>query len=298
LLLGTLEPIPPATESSLVLTQASTLQIGGVLSLKDRTQIAGGGLPQSKVEIQPGGFLVSDTAEVQGAATGNLIVDNSGIVAVQAGSLTFSGGIAWKSSAGVEEFRASGPGSTVLINSPFQLDNSVTGFFTGDGTNRWAAGATIDGVAQVSVLDPDSQLAGPGHLQILNSVTGSGTVHIVGSTNQGGVVDWGNGVLALPSVSVDPGANLLIGGGTGTSRQLAGSAITNAGICTFYGGNLDFTLGAALINLSNALFVMEGDGSLTTQPGAACLAMQGFSKNLCGHFTIRTGQRHCGPGLQ
>jgi hypothetical protein len=126
---GTLEPISPATESSLVLTQASILQIGGVLTLKDHAQIAGGGLPQSKLVIQQNAFLVStNTAEVHGAATGNLIVDNSGTVAVQAGSLTFSGGIAWKSSAGVEEFRASGPGSTVLFNSPFQLDNSVKAF--------------------------------------------------------------------------------------------------------------------------------------------------------------------------
>jgi len=280
---GTLEPIPPATESSLVLTQASVLQIGGMLTLKDHTRIAGAGLPASEVVIQPGAFLVSDTAEVHSAAAGSLIVDNSGTVIAQGGSLTFSDGIAWKSSGGMQEFRAAGPSSTLLFNSPFQLASGVTGFFTGDGTNRWVAGATIDGIAQVSVFDAGSPLAGPGHLQILNSVTGSGTVHILGTTNQGGVVDWANGLLALPGLSVDPGANLLIGGGAGTSRQLAGSAITNEGICTFYGGNLDFTQGAAFINLSNALFVLQDDGSLTSTAGGGIFSNAGvFQKTSPG----------------
>jgi hypothetical protein len=179
-----------------MLTQASILQIGGVLTLKDHAQIAGAARTEPGRDSARRLLVSTNTAEVHGAATGNLIVDNSGTVIVQGGSLTFSDGIAWKSSAGMEEFRAAEPGSTVLFSSPFRLDSGVTGLFTGDGTNRWVAGATIDGVEQVSVLDAGSQLAGPGHLQILNSVTGSGTVHILAAqTREASLI--GAPVLAL-----------------------------------------------------------------------------------------------------
>src|SRR5205807_10359176 len=108
---------------------------------------------------------------------------------------------------------------------------------------------------------------GPGQYVISYSVTGAGTVHILGTTNQGGVASWNNGTLGLQSIRVDPGARLLIGCNPGGSRQLAGCVITNLGSCTFSGTNLDFSQGAAFNNQRAPMFVVQPDGALSSPPG-------------------------------
>jgi len=296
---ATLQAGIAGTESWLVLTQGSILQVAGVLSLTDRSKIMGGGLPQSTLVIRSNAFLIStNSAEVRGAASGHLIIDNSGMVRADSGTLSFNDGIDWQSVAGVEEFRAAGPSSSILFSSPFHADSSVISLFTGDGTNRWLSGGTIDGVAQISTVDPGSQLAGPGHLEFLDSVTGAGLVHILGTANQGGVGSWLNGTLALPGVSVDPGATLLIGGTSGTSRQLTGCVITNLGLCTFRGGSLDFGQSAVFNNQAGATFVVQSDGTFSSSAGGGTFNNDGtFQKISTGVTQFGTTNSTPGPGF-
>ncbi len=278
---GTLQAVAPATASSLVLSRGSVFQSGGALSLTDRSQISGGGLPQSRLVIQPGALLSStNSATIRGAATGHLIVDNSGTVRVDGGTLSCIDGIDWQSSAGSEEFRATTPSSLILFISPFHVDSGVTCSFTGTGTNRWLAGAGIDGIAQVSGIDSGTQLAGPGNLEILESLTGSGLLHFLGTTNQGGVGNWSNGTISLAGLSVDPGAALFIGGAGGSSRQLAGGAITNFGSCILSGGALSFSQGAVFNNQAGATCVAQADGAFSSSAGGGTFNNAGTFQKL------------------
>lgn len=256
---GNLAPVPPATAASLVLTQGSALQVGGFLNLTDGSQITGGGMPQSKLSIAASGALSStNSTSIRGSAGGHLIFDNSGLVRVDGGTLTFSDGIDWQATGGAGEFNANSGSALILFSNVFHADNTVTSFFTGPGTNRWLAGATIDGLAQVSAPSPSTQLAGMGNLEILGPVTGAGTLRALGTTNQGGVAIWSGGSLSVGGVEIDPGAGLLIPAGSGASRVLAACTITNQGTCTVLGGRVDFSQGAIFNNQTNALFSIQG----------------------------------------
>jgi fibronectin-binding autotransporter adhesin len=293
---GTLQALAPATASSLVLTQGSALVIDGSLSLTDGSQISGGGLPQSQLSILQGAVLIStNSTTVIGSNGSHLIIDNSGTVRADGGTLMFSNGIDWRCSSGTEEFRAAGPASTIAFTSPFHVDSSVSSSFTGAGTNIWLAGGTIDGAAQVSALDPNTQLAGPGHLELLGSITGAGTVHIIGTTNQGGVGSWIGGSLGLPSLSVDPGANLLIGGNA-SFCQLTGCIITNQGLCTFLGGDFDFSQGGVFNNQLGALFEIQSDGAFSSAVGGGVLNNFGtFQKLSAGTSAFIVTNANPGP---
>ena len=283
---GTLQAIPPATACSLVLTQGSTLSTAGALSLSDRSQISGGGLPQSKLIVQAGALLVSSgSTEVIGSTAGHLVIDNSGVIRVDAGSLVFSNAIDWQSSAGLGEFRAAGPSSMLLFGGSFHVTSNVMSVFTGVGTNRWLSGATIDGVAQVSALDSTSQLAGLGTLEFTGPVSGAGTLHVLGTTNQGGFGVWDSGQLSVPGVAVDPGATLLIGGASDASCQLAGCTVTNLGECIFAGGDFNFSQSAVLNNKPSAIFAIEADGTFSSSLGGGVLNNFGTFEKLSAGTT-------------
>jgi fibronectin-binding autotransporter adhesin len=294
---GTFQPIAPAKSSTLVLTNGAVLQNGGLLGLTDGSQISGGGLPQSKLVVGSGAVLSSlNSVVIRGSAIGHLVIDNSGTIRADGGTLAFTDGIDWQCSAGLQEFRATAPSALILFSNLFHSDTMVTSLFTGSGTNRWLAGATIDGTAQVSMLDPSTQLAGPGNLEILNSVTGAGMVHVLGTTNQGGAGAWDNGTLGVPSVTIDPGANLAIGGGGGTSRQIAACMITNWGSCVLLSGDLSFSQGAVLNNQASATFVVEGDGILSSADASGIFNNGGTFQKL-SPGTLQLGVTNSMPGL-
>ena len=293
---GNLQPLPPATAASLVLTQGSSLQIGGFLNLSDGSQISGGGLPQSKLAIaSTGGLSSTNSTAIRGSANGHLIIDNSGVVRVNGGTLTFSDGIDWQSSGGTGEFRADASTALILFSNVFHADSTITSLFTGSGTNRWLAGATIDGVAQVSAPSPSTQLAGPGNLEIFGPVTGAGTVHALGTTNQGGVATWSNGTLGLPGLQVDPGANLVIAGGTGESQQLNACVITNLGTCTLLSGQVAFSQGAAFNNQTGATFVVQGQGEFSSSDGSGVFNNSG-TVQVVGAGALQFGDTNSTPG--
>jgi fibronectin-binding autotransporter adhesin len=294
-----LQPIAPATASSLVLTQGAAITNAGVLNLTDGSQLTGGGSPQCNLVIQPGAILSStNSATIRGSSVGYLIIDNSGVVRVDGGALTFTGGIDWQCSAGTGEFRAAVPSSQLLFSSQFQIASGVVSSFTGSGTNHWLSGATVSGLAQVSVLDPNTQLAGPGNLEILDSVTGSGTLLIQGTTNQGGLCSWGNGTFGLAGLQVEPGANLLIGGGIGTSRQFAGFVITNSGLCTLWSGDLGFGQTAIFDNEPGGTFVDQADGAFVGMSGSGTFNNAGtFQKLSAGISQFQGTNNMPGPGF-
>jgi hypothetical protein len=283
---GSIQPLAPAMASSLILSQGAMLQNEGALSLAGDSQILSGDPPQSELNISPGAILVSsNTCLIRGSATNHLILDNSGTVRVDVGTLTFTNGIDWQCSGGTGEFKAASPASLVLFNTPFSVDSANTILFTGPGTNQWLRGGQIDGVAQIGAIDPATQLPEPGNLRISDSVTGTGTVHITGTANVGGEVDWENGTLSVGDVEVDPGASLRIGGSTGTSRLLSGCVVNNLGNCTVWSGDLGFGQAGAFYNQTGGTFVVQADGMFTNAVGGGTLNNAGTFQKLSTGIT-------------
>ena len=267
---ATFVPAAPASVSTLTLAQGSIFQNSGTVILAGGAQILAGSLPQSTLSIQPGAVLSStDLTYIEGSAAGNLIVDNSGLVRVDGGTLRFADGIDWRCSAGVGEFRAAATNSLILFASGFHADGGTTSLFTGPGTNRWPSGGSIDGTAQVGALDPDTQAFTTGNLEILSSYSGSGSVHVLGSSAQTAVLNWSDGTLGLAAVNVDANGTMLISGGAGTSRQLSGCALNNNGLCTLLSGDLGLSQEAAINNLAGGSFELLADGAFSGSPAPA-----------------------------
>jgi hypothetical protein len=253
----------------LALAQGSVLQNSGSLFLNDGSQITSGSLPQSSVIIKPGAVLSStNLTYIEGSATNHLIVDNSGLIRVDGGTLQFDNGIDWQCSAGTGEFRAAATNSLILFASGFHADGGTTSLFTGLGTNRWLSGGTIDGTgtAQVGGIDPNTSAFSTGNLEILASYSGLGNVHVLGDPAQTAVLNWSNGTLSLAAINVDANATMLISGGAGTSRQLSGCALTNSGLCSVSSGDLTLAQGSSINNLAGGTNVLMADGTFYGSP--------------------------------
>jgi hypothetical protein len=281
---ATFVPVAPATASTLTLTQSSVLQNSGTVTLAggseitlaqgsvlldygtvmlaESSRIIAGNGTQSTLIIEPGAVLSStDLTYIEGSIAGPLSVDNSGLIRVDGGTLTFDNGIDWECSAGTGEFRAADTNSLVLFASGFHADGGTTSLFTGPGTNRWPVGGSIDGTAQVGALDPSS-----GNLEILSSCSGSGSLHVLGSPAQTTVLSWSNGTLSLAAINVDTNGTMLISGGAGTTRQLSGCAVNNFGICSFLSGDLALAQGATINNLAGGTINLMADGTFSGSP--------------------------------
>jgi hypothetical protein len=281
---ATFVPVAPATASTLTLTQSSVLQNSGTVTLAggseitlaqgsvfldygtvmlaESSRIIAGNGTQSALIIEPGAVLSStDLTYIEGSIAGPLSVDNSGLIRVDGGTLTFDNGIDWECSAGTGEFRAADTNSLVLFASGFHADGGTTSLFTGPGTNRWLVGGSIDGTAQVGALDPSS-----GNLEILSSCSGSGSLHVLGSPAQTTVLSWSNGTLSLAAINVDTNGTMLISGGAGTTRQLSGCAVNNFGICSFLSGDLALAQGATINNLAGGTINLMADGTFSGSP--------------------------------
>jgi hypothetical protein len=269
---ATFAPIAPATASTLTLAQGSVLQDSGTVMLAGGSQIIAGSLPQSTLIIEPGAVLsvLSSTnlTYIEGSATNHLIIDNSGLIRVDGGTLQFDNGIDWQCSAGTGEFRAAATNSLILFASGFHADGGTTSLFTGLGTNRWLSVGTIDGMgtAQVGGIDPNTSAFSTGNLEIVASYSGLGNVHVLGDPAQTAVLNWSNGTLSLAAINVDANATMLISGGAGTSRQLSGCALTNSGLCSVSSGDLTLAQGSSINNLAGGTNVLMADGTFYGSP--------------------------------
>lgn len=85
---GVLHPGPGGAAAKLNLTQGTLFQAAGQLTLRDGSLIAGSGLPQSQLLVQPGGSLVCTNS-----ATVTVNLKTAGTVEVNSGTLAFQG--AW-----------------------------------------------------------------------------------------------------------------------------------------------------------------------------------------------------------
>ncbi len=264
---GVLRPTQPAQVATLALQDGASLLIGGRLSLTDGSRISGGDGRQSRLVVQPGGVMSStNNVLVQGSPGNPLMIDNSGVIRSDGGTLRFEQGLGWQSSAGVGEFNAAVSNSLVLFAGPIQVPNGVLSLFTGGGTNRLAAGGTIDGMAEVGAVDATTQVFRPGNLEVSNALAGLGHLRVLGSRETPATLTWRNGTLSLPTVDVDPGAQLWLSGESGTRRALAGSTINNSGLCVVLSGDLDLDQGASINNVAGATFELLADGAFTSGP--------------------------------
>jgi hypothetical protein len=263
---ATFAPVAPATVSTLTLAQGSVFTNSGMVMLAGGSQIIAGSLPTNTLIIEPGAVLSStNLTYIEGSAAGHLIVDNSGLVRVDGGTLSFDSGIDWLCSAGTGEFRAGSPTSLVLFASPFHADLGTTSLFTGPGTNRWSSGGTIDGTAQVGALDTNTSVFS-GNLEVPSSCSGLGSVHVLGNPGQPAVLNWINGTLSLAAINIDANATMLISGGAGTSRQLSGCGLTNSGLCSVLSGDLTLAQGASINNLAGGTINLMADGTFYGSP--------------------------------
>ena len=279
--------MPPGTAFTLTLAQGSVLEDSGRLSLPDGSRITSGSLPTNSVIIKAGGVLSStNLTYLEGSATNHLIVDNSGLIRVDGGTMQFDNGIDWSCSAGTGEFRAAGINSLILFASGFHAKGGTTSLFTGPGTNRWPIGAIIDGTAQVGAVDPNTLAFTTGNLEILSSCSGSGSVDVLGSPGPGqtAVLNWSNGTLGLAAINVDTYATMLIGGAAGTSRQLSGCALKNYGLCAVSSGDLGLSQGAAINNQAGGTFDIQTDAALTASNTNPMVVI-----NNAGHFVKSAG---------
>ena len=291
---GTFAPVAPATVSTLTLAKGSVFQDSGTVTLAGGSQIIAGSLPQSTLVVGPGAVLIANNLPtIVGSAAGHLIVDNSGLVRVDGGTLRFDNGIDWLCSGGTGEFRAAATGALILFASGFHADGGTTSFFTGPGTNRWPVGGTIDGIAQVGASNPNS-----GNLEILSSCSGAGSLHVLGSAAKTTVLNWSNGTLSLAAVNVDANGTMLISGGAGTSRQLSGCALKNQGFCRLLSGDLGLAEKAAINNLAGGTFEVLADGTFSGSPAPAGGAFNNtgtFRKSTTGTTQFGTAIPPQGP---
>ncbi|MGH7967379.1 MAG: hypothetical protein ACREIC_01495, partial [Limisphaerales bacterium] len=270
-------PICAAPAAGLTLARASTFQNAGFVRLADGTQINGGGAPQSQFIVLSGATLTSSNQVFfQGPATNHLVIDNSGLIRSEGGALNFRDGLDWISSAGAGEFQAASSNALVLFTAPFHVDGPVTDSFTGVGTNRWLAGATLDGTAQVL-----------GNLEVIDSVSGAGSLHAVNNGSSAGVLSLMNGVFSVPQINVDSGANLLLLGNASQNRQLLGCAINNSGLCQVLTGGLSFGQNATINNLPGAVFELDADGAfiLSAVNGGGAINNAGVFRKLSDGVT-------------
>jgi len=138
---GVLKPIAPAPAATLSLGQGAVIQDDGQLTLTDGSLVTSTDPPQSALVIGTGAILNStNVASVIGSATNHLVIDNSGRIRADAGTLRFDGGFDWHSTGGAGEFEAATSNAFLLFTTPFHVDVGVTDTFTGSGTNRWIAG--------------------------------------------------------------------------------------------------------------------------------------------------------------
>ena len=294
---GIFAPVAPATASTLILAQGSVFTNSGNVALTSGSRIVAGSLPQSALMILPGAVLSStDLVSIEGSPAGHLIVDNSGLIRADGGSLRFDNGIDWRCSANIGEFRAASTNSLILFASGFHADGGTTSLFTGSGTNRWSTSGSIDGTAQVGTADPAA--LSTGNLEIPSSYSGSGRVHVLGNSAKPAVLNWSNGTLSLAGITIDANGIMRISGGAGTSRQLSGCVLDNSGLCTLLSGDLGIYLGAAINNQVGGTFELVTDGTFSGSPAPAGGAFNNtgtFRKSTSGTTQFGTANPPQGP---
>ena len=225
---------------------------------------------------------------------GHLIVDHNSTIRAASGTLEFEGGLDWQCSGGVQQFVAATPASLLLFDSPFHADAGVTSLFGGPGTNRWVAGATINGTAQVGPIASNAQFFASGNLEVLDSLAGAGTLHVVGGSGQGGLVIWSQGTLGLAGVNVDAGASLVINGG----QALSGCGLTNSGLCTLLGQGLLLAQGSVIRNTTAGTFEAQADATLSGAPADGGSVFDNAGTLLkSGNGTLRFGTAAPPAGL-
>jgi hypothetical protein len=258
------------------------------LYLNGGSPIIAGSPPQSKLIIKPGAVLsATNLTSIEGYATNHLIVDNSGLIRADGGTLSFDNGIDWRCSGGTGEFRAVATNSLILFASAFNADGRTTNLFTGPGTNCWSSSGTnaINGTAQVGALDPNTRAFSTGNLEIFSSCSGTGSVHVLGSPAQTAVLNWDDGTLSLAAINLDTNATMLISGGAVTNRQLSRCVLKNQGNVLLQDqATVTCGTGATLNNLPSGTLDIQTDAALTFNNASPMLVI-----NNAGRFVKSAG---------
>lgn len=258
---ATVAPPLPGGTASLILQDGSLVEANGLFTLADGGSLAAGGSPASRISIT--GMLASrGNATVTGAETNHLIINNSRLISVNDGILTFLGGIDWESTYGEGEFRAALPEARLVFASPFQVPAGVISSFTGPGVSRLEATATVDGVLRVGLPPGTEGQFASGQFQVESSLAGKGEVDVLGTAYDGALLRWNSGDINVPTLNVSTAGELQLGGTLQTTRRLAGCNLNNSGRCVFATPELVLEQGAQINNLLGGTFEISGDGTI------------------------------------
>jgi hypothetical protein len=148
-----------------------------------------------------------------------------------------------------------------------EIPTSLTTIFTGYGTNLLAAGARIDGIAQLGGYGGQQGIV-PGLLEVAGSVTGAGSIRVLGEPNKTNVLKWTEGVLGCSHIMIDFGGSLRIGP---AARTLSGCSLYNSGLCELFSADLTLANAALLKNNTGAVFEIAVPGVIrasATSPGS------------------------------
>ncbi len=260
-----------------------------------------------------GRLLNAGTVQVatgSGTATIGVILDNSGTVAVNAGTLILSGGgletgsltvvagatLQLSGGAWVFESGASLNGSgTVVVTASYYSPISAM-FLSGssyDVTGATQVGSSEAGLAFLagSVVQATGALAISGGTvnfstgsavpvasltQWNGTLTGSDTVTVTGLTT------WTGGTMSGPGATVAQGG-LQLGTTDGGYETLYARTLTNAGLASWLGGNnLDQEDGSTFNNLTGATLDFQTGGYWSNSDGTAVLINQGTLEMTAG----------------
>jgi hypothetical protein len=212
------------------------------------------------IDIYCGGQLVNEgtLAKTGGTGTSTIspVLDNSGLVDVQTGTVNVNGGDTGNST-GVFQTES---GATLTFGNNFTFSAGVQ--FPGLGTNVLTSGAfTLDGPLTITNLEmTGGTLTVNGAVTISNAVLAGGS--LTGSGVIAGVLTWTGGTIGGGStLTIATNGTLILAGENGNEYLVQG-ILTNAGTIELDSGNLQLhscTGYGELINLPGAVVDLQGD---------------------------------------
>ena len=304
----------------------TTIDVGGILGATSLASIPGDVLDNGLLQLQPGApatysGVVSGSGEVQvashsltltgdntdsgvlfgafttvqigsggahGAWNGDVLLENGNVTFDRSGTVTFSGVISDFTSSLVGSLTQSGAGTLILTaasgySNGTTIDSGST-LQLGDGTSGH------DGIAGSGAIVDNGTLKFDyaGSQDFGNDLSGTGSVEVVAGT----VVATSQSVVS-GAVTIDSGATLQMGDGSGLAYLVSNSIVDNGALLVDQGAGHTLGLGNIVISGSGSVSVKSGglsssgvntySGLTTVDSGAA------FSLSSSGAIALSSG---------
>lgn len=252
-------------DATLFAEYSSTLYVVGQIELMNN----------SVLNFSTGTNLLSirPDAEVTGVGNnklmcaGALIIDNNGVIQSDDGTLSlYSSGVFWTNSVGVGRFTTVTTNAVLEFPQTFAVQPGDTNLITGPGLTLFQASAiVIDGVLEIGATNPS-----PGTVDLAaqnSSISGTGTVDVIGTAGLPSTLIWEYGTLAGPTINIDANSELIL---TNAIKLITNSVVNNSGTTVWLSDHADLQMenGAVFNNLPGALFNAQNGANIASEGGA------------------------------